>query len=604
MSNKHWRSSPNDNLLLSVFPEDAAAVGEHREPYGWSTSLMPDHSDNGGGIWKGLGRIAIDFVKGLGERAGEVLSESDFTNANNAYNQPDYNNLSWNQPNSFYEANITDSEWQGSPTIQATDSQPQNQFFQSEINRSPAEQETMGKRLEAIDQMMADNAAAYQAQAAQFSNLNPSNNIDFLKTSSPEIQRITRNQQATAQDLERRANELSGGQPYVEPYQNQQSIPLQMNFSDPAKAMNSAMMGRSTNQTGNLMPTWYQQNIAKNQQNVQSNDNQPVSYGQLFAQQNAMPTPRRFAFLNDWGKNRSNVPKIKLSPEEKERIRQQQEAERKAALAKRMKEAPEEFHNGVNIVDKVNNKKVLNDDELKQFFHYLNLKKLKAKTNYDKQLAENYSEKMKEKLAQNMVSGKGVIKHPDGYIVIGRQAYGTKEALQKARESIAYFEEHDTPLPPLPYPVSPNLKNVHYPDVTEKVEAILEFIDIEIDFIKSRIVPTMLEIWFKENFDNNKKWDLQVNFGLPGQVMLNHDPLVFSDQYAYFKGKIRRAGYISNYAFGYASAKAGYPLSSVLLLTQADLPLKNWVFKSPHRLKFDNEDDRRAIIDGWKSVEK
>jgi hypothetical protein len=63
----------------------------------------------------------------------------------------------------------------------------------------------------------------------------------------------------------------------------------------------------------------------------------------------------------------------------------------------------------------------------------------------------------------------------DPYIIIGEQAYGLAEAVQKAKDHVAYMKKYGQPLPPLPYPTVPpsqvpkaQWKNV-YPNVTQTV---------------------------------------------------------------------------------------------------------------------------------------
>ena len=191
---------------------------------------------------------------------------------------------------------------------------------------------------------------------------------------------------------------------------------------------------------------------------------------------------------------------------------------------------------------------------------------------------------LKDRLAENMVSGPDAIKHKDGYIFIGKQAYGTKEALGKAKQDIEYFEAYGEHMPPLPYPTTPHLAGRYYPDVTKKVDSYLKEIRREIKQVsKSRLNSYP---WFKQNFGNNTHRDLQVNHGLPGQV-LNE-----GDQYAIYKAHIRRAGYISNYAFGFATAAAGYfDLEAFLLAQGAAIVGDN---------DGDSKEDLKAIQKGWK----
>ncbi len=145
-------------------------------------------------------------------------------------------------------------------------------------------------------------------------------------------------------------------------------------------------------------------------------------------------------------------------------------------------------------------------------------------------------------------------------------------------------------MPPLPYPISPYLKGVKYPDVTKKVNEELRKIDTIMQEV-SQYNVAYKNAWFKENFPNDAPWDTQVNHGLPGQVLLSQNPLLFADQYALFNGKIRKAGYISNFVYGYAAAKAGF--------------VNGYVNTAAHFVSFgtqgklDNPADQQAITDGW-----
>jgi hypothetical protein len=176
--------------------------------------------------------------------------------------------------------------------------------------------------------------------------------------------------------------------------------------------------------------------------------------------------------------------------------------------------------------------------------------------------------------------------HREGYLMIGDQAYGNKEVIEKAKLSRQSMEKYGKELPPLNYPtVKPNTVEKSkwrevYPDVTNQYKKQLAIIKLDIEkriksagFLK---LPNAAE-FFLSKFRNNLEYDLQVNHGLPGQVLEwapDHnlilpdpkDPLFpkTQDQWAMFEGVPRPAGFFSNFAFGYAVAVFGLPKETVL----------------------------------------
>lgn len=178
----------------------------------------------------------------------------------------------------------------------------------------------------------------------------------------------------------------------------------------------------------------------------------------------------------------------------------------------------------------------------------------------------------------------------DGYVVLGRQAYGSKEAssiLSSGKE-----------LKPLPYPTNPNLPKSAYPDVTQRVNSLLKQMESDLNPFKQDRLSSYP--WFNENFGNNAKWDLQVNYGLPGQVPIIQNGkyirdkqgfIETNDQYALFKGRVVRAGYISNYAFGYASAHAGFLRDEPIFISE--------IVAIGGSKDGDNPADLQAILHGW-----
>jgi hypothetical protein len=241
----------------------------------------------------------------------------------------------------------------------------------------------------------------------------------------------------------------------------------------------------------------------------------------------------------------------------------------------------------------------LTDSELKQMFHDFELKRY-SRDSWERSVVRQAEMEVKRQLAWNMSQGPYALRHKDDYIIIGEQAYGTKEASRAAIRDLDYFQEHDKHLPPLPYPATPDLKKQYYPDVTQKVQKTLSEIRKEIE----QAAPVQRDYLVLSKFPNNGDWDLQVNHGLPGQVLeLNlHATEILKDssgkaktrdQYALFKGEIRRAGYISNYAFGYGMAAVGYPVQFTELAGHgAAIAGGN---------DGDNPEDIKAMKEGWRA---
>ena len=171
--------------------------------------------------------------------------------------------------------------------------------------------------------------------------------------------------------------------------------------------------------------------------------------------------------------------------------------------------------------------------------------------------------------------------------------------------------EHEE-YPPLQYPTNPNLPKSAYPDVTNQVNDLLkkrgQYVKAlyyeegkALGFFSEKGVYTL----FKSNFGNNYPFDLQVNQGLPGQTVPT-DKITFEqdgtvqtvDQYALFQGKIVRAGYLSNYAYGYLSAAGRLSVEE----TKTDA----WfIGDSGYNLSEDNnKKDNDAIKDGYNSYWK
>jgi hypothetical protein len=168
----------------------------------------------------------------------------------------------------------------------------------------------------------------------------------------------------------------------------------------------------------------------------------------------------------------------------------------------------------------------------------------------------------------------------DGYVIIGRQAYGLYEAIDVAKVAAAYRKIYGRVLPSLPYPITPPdqvLKGKEqsvYPDVTEVMNQHLK--DIVQDVAKSVHDPNPGQylgntlFFFVDNFQDNALYDMQVNYGLPGQQLpegvyfekigeyQGYSIVKTVDQRAIYRGKVVHAGYLSNYAYGYAVAAGNW----------------------------------------------
>ena len=82
---------------------------------------------------------------------------------------------------------------------------------------------------------------------------------------------------------------------------------------------------------------------------------------------------------------------------------------------------------------------------------------------------------------------------------------------------------------------------------------------------------------------------------IPGKPNIkDSDNVITTDQYAYFRGEVRRAGYLSNFAYGYAIAALDAPKG----LSDAGAYYAN--SKSSGRIG-DNPDDTQAMHDGYET---
>jgi len=251
----------------------------------------------------------------------------------------------------------------------------------------------------------------------------------------------------------------------------------------------------------------------------------------------------------------------------------------------------------INLTDKLRRGEPLGSlDEWKQFAHTMHLKYYDL-VHQGQQARADFMQNELEDAVVSVSTGPNALKTKDGYVVIGNRAYGTAESHQKAREFVDYLIENDQ-FPPAKYPSNPNLPQKTYPNITEKVNKLLDGIVIITKQESQKGFLNGTKPLFERMFDNNQPWDLQVNHELPGQVLkdekVQYDlegKVITTDQYAIFRGKIHRAGYISNFTFGYASAAAGLSLSFMFTLVQVKALLGG--------NDGDNPQDLIAMKEGW-----
>ena len=212
-------------------------------------------------------------------------------------------------------------------------------------------------------------------------------------------------------------------------------------------------------------------------------------------------------------------------------------------------------------------------------------------------------------------------------VLVGDVPVRAEDSLAQAWADIRHFRETDEHLSPrdavaqgidssnrnIKYPVKPPKEpfvTSGYPDVTNLFNRKLRMINKETLRTLKTGGKAGVYYLFLKNFPNNAKWDLQVGHGLPGQsVMLNpltgkatpsikrSGKLLTEEQYATYKGKVVRAGYLSNYAFGQAVA-AGELLDLEGITAAQTLALLS---NLKHLIvDFDNPKDIKAIQDGYK----
>jgi len=259
-----------------------------------------------------------------------------------------------------------------------------------------------------------------------------------------------------------------------------------------------------------------------------------------------------------------------------------------------------------SVIQKLRDGKMLSDQELYNGFYHLNTKLAAARNVLETTFAEQILKAYKDRVVEIMV-GPNALKNKDGYIIIGEHAYGNQEPVEKlkyvAQQELNYFKQHGQYQIPV-YPSTPHLKRNLYPDVTALVKQELAEAKAEAE----QIPPWKSRYYLVTTYNNNDKRDMQVGHNLPGQVrgfnaegriaFNNNGDVITKDQYAIFNGKIVRAGYISNYVFGYAAAAAG-------LSKEETKGGAYWAAAGGNllkgQLKGDNPLDQQAMDDGWET---
>ncbi len=207
-------------------------------------------------------------------------------------------------------------------------------------------------------------------------------------------------------------------------------------------------------------------------------------------------------------------------------------------------------------------------------------------------------------------------KNKDGYVILGDRAYGKgeKNLKQIARQTREHFLKTGH-YPPSPFPkgikgpdgepIPPANTRWDKYDVTDRVNEELEKLAQKMHSLRVKQQfwePAKIYDYFRRNFGDNGIHDFQVGHGLPGQASL-YDPRTRSyltdsngvvltiDEFAKFNEEVVKAGYISNYAYGYAVAAAKIPLHIAVGAAHGISLLKG--------LKLDNPEDIKAMVTGY-----
>ena len=221
------------------------------------------------------------------------------------------------------------------------------------------------------------------------------------------------------------------------------------------------------------------------------------------------------------------------------------------------------------------------------------------------------------------ILGKEPYRHKEGYIYIGNRAVGSAYAEEFAKAFQQYKNTHGGAEPPLDFPTDPKrVTQAH--DVTAIINPFLITASNKV----TGWVNTEGKINTEANrgiykrflnvFDNNAVWDMQSIPYLPGQAMLfdpkTNNPIFedwtkmqvkSQDQWCLFRGKVTRAGYISNFVFGYLAAAGRLFMEQTDLKDNGFKPMNElgnilWAksIKDGHQ---DNPEDFQAIIDGYEA---
>jgi hypothetical protein len=288
----------------------------------------------------------------------------------------------------------------------------------------------------------------------------------------------------------------------------------------------------------------------------------------------------------------------KLERQQRQQAYQQWQATRNTQ--RRSENLPPSMLNGRNLTDQFNaGIPFTSESEWKQFAHTMVIETFRIRREQGQPEAETFQDTV-EAMVTGQLIGPNALKHKDGYIVIGNRAYGKAEAPVKAKQFIKHLMQHDE-YPPLRYPNNPNLPQNAYPDVTELYDQKLrEIVQVTKEAYKENGKYLGVYKLFLKSFGDNKAFDLQVNHGLPGQVVSNVEVItdrngnvITTDEYAIYQGRIVRAGYLSNYAFGYACAAGKLSKEETFATAWGAGDIKMKLFDDL------NTEDNRAIEDGY-----
>ncbi|MBK8190437.1 MAG: hypothetical protein IPK79_08305 [Vampirovibrionales bacterium] len=241
-------------------------------------------------------------------------------------------------------------------------------------------------------------------------------------------------------------------------------------------------------------------------------------------------------------------------------------------------------------------------NELRQIFHESDLAFFDARNNIERMFIRKDQDVLSEALAYNMSYGPNQKLLGDGYIVVNGSGYQPQFALDIAKKYLLYFQRHEK-FPEPPFPTGEKSLDRKKHDITHEYDRYLKMVGSEME----RLSPIQGLFALKHNFPNNGQWDMQGRPDFPGQALrldrngrpISHPkkPGRFDsiDQYALYNGKARRAGWFSNYIFGYASAAGRLPLEAALIIANGVSLLNNQ--------RLDNPADLQAIIEGYQKYQ-